>query len=94
MKNEQTPSKKSHDEPASFESALQELEEIVKKLESGNLPLDESIKLYERGVSLSHYCNKKLEEAENKISLLVKDQKGELHPQDFPQETQSKKEDG
>ena len=91
MKNEQINSKKNQDEPASFEAALAELEEIMKKLESGNLSLDESINLYARGVALSHYCNNKLEEAQNKISLLVKDQKGEFHPQDFLQDPQNKK---
>ncbi|OGF64012.1 MAG: exodeoxyribonuclease VII small subunit [Candidatus Fischerbacteria bacterium RBG_13_37_8] len=70
-------------EPESFESALGELEAIVKKLGSGDLALEDSIKLFERGVELSHYCTKKLEEAENKISMLVKDQKGEIKPQDF-----------
>lgn len=56
-----------------FEDAMKELEDIVKRLESGDLSLDESIKTFEQGVSLSKYCFSKLEEAEKKVSLLVKD---------------------
>jgi exodeoxyribonuclease VII small subunit len=70
-------------EPENFEVALAELEGIVKKLSSGELSLEESIKLFERGVVLSKYCNKKLEEAESKIRILVKDQKGEIQLEDF-----------
>jgi len=80
-------------EPDNFENALTELEEIVKKLESGNLSLDDSIKLYERGVFLAQYCNKKLEEAESRISLLVKDEKGEIQYQNFKGESNNKKEE-
>ncbi len=70
-------------EPNNFEAALSELENIVKKLSSGELPLEESIKLFERGVVLSKYCNKKLEEAESKINILLKDQKGEMQLDKF-----------
>jgi exodeoxyribonuclease VII small subunit len=63
--------------PASFESALKELEGIVKQLESGEAKLEESLSLFERGIRLSRYCSQKLEEAEKKIELLVKDSRGE-----------------
>jgi exodeoxyribonuclease VII small subunit len=62
----------------SFEAALKQLEEIVQRLERGELPLEESLKLYEEGIRLSRLCHAKLEEAEGKIELLMKDARGEL----------------
>jgi exodeoxyribonuclease VII small subunit len=62
---------------ATFESALKQLEEIVHRLEKGELPLEESLKLYEEGIRLSRYCHGKLEEAEGRIELLMKDARGE-----------------
>lgn len=50
-----------------FEDYLQELNEIIKELESGNLTLEESIKKYQRGLELSEYCKKKLEEAKELV---------------------------
>jgi exodeoxyribonuclease VII small subunit len=64
------------DEP-SFEAALQQLEQIVQKLEKGELPLEDSLKLYEEGIRLSRLCHGKLEEAEGRIEVLLKDQRGE-----------------
>jgi len=61
-----------------FEAALKQLEEIVQRLERGELPLEESLKLYEEGIRLSRHCHAKLEEAEGKIELLMKDAKGDL----------------
>ena len=61
----------------SFEEALQQLEQIVQKLEKGELPLEESLKLYEEGIRLSRLCHGKLEEAEGKIEMLMKDARGE-----------------
>ena len=61
-----------------FEQALQQLEQIVQKLEKGELPLEESLKLYEEGIRLSRLCHAKLEEAEGRIELLMKDARGEL----------------
>ncbi len=55
---------------ATFEEALERLEEIVTQLESGDCPLEESMKLYEEGVALSGLCNKKLEKARQKIVTL------------------------
>ena len=60
-----------------FEQALQQLEQIVQKLEKGELPLEESLRLYEDGIRLSRLCHGKLEEAEGKIEMLVKDAHGE-----------------
>ena len=59
-----------------FESAIAELEAIVKKLEEGDLPLERSLELYERGVQLSRFCHARLEEAERRIELL--NERGEL----------------
>jgi len=59
-----------------FEDAMKELEDIVKRLESGDLSLEESIKIFEEGVALSRYCFTKLEEAEKKVSILVKEEGG------------------
>ncbi len=55
-----------------FENALKRLEQIVQKLESGDLSLDESLKLFEEGVELSRLCTKKLSEAEAKVEKLIK----------------------
>jgi len=55
-----------------FESALKRLEEIVQKLEEGNLSLDDSLKLFEEGIQLSRFCTKKLSEAEKKVEKLIK----------------------
>jgi exodeoxyribonuclease VII small subunit len=62
----------------SFETALKQLEEIVQRLERGELALEESLKLYEEGVRLSRLCHAKLEEAEGRIELLVKGARGEV----------------
>ena len=61
-----------------FEGAIGELEAIVKKLEEGDLTLEESLKLYERGVQLSRFCHTRLEEAERRIEILS--DRGELKP--------------
>jgi len=57
---------------------LKRLEEIVAKLESGNLPLDNSLKLFEEGVKLVRFCNERLAEAQQKVELLTKDQAGNV----------------
>jgi len=57
----------------SFEQALNNLEQIVEKFESGELSLDDMIKKYEEGANLTKFCLKKLEEAENKITQLNND---------------------
>jgi len=56
----------------SFEQAMTELEALVGQLESGNVPLEESIKLYERGDALKQHCEKKLAEAEEKVAQITK----------------------
>ncbi len=59
-----------------FESAIAELETIVKALEEGDLPLEKSLELYERGVQLARFCQARLDEAEKRIEIL--NEKGEL----------------
>jgi exodeoxyribonuclease VII small subunit len=62
--------------PSSFEHELDELEAVVKKLESGDLPLEASLALFERGVSLSDSCRKQLDAAETRVEILVKRGRG------------------
>lgn len=69
-----------------FETALARLEEIVHELERGELPLERSLKLFEEGVKLSRICNKRLEEAERKVEILLKDKDGKISPQPFEEE--------
>ena len=61
----------------SFEDSLAELEKIVNKLEDGDLPLEESLELFEKGVRLSRECQERLNLAERRIEILLKDQRGE-----------------
>jgi exodeoxyribonuclease VII small subunit len=61
-----------------FEAAIAELETIVKKLEDGDLALEKSLELYERGVQLSRFCHMRLEEVEKRIEIL--NERGELRP--------------
>ena len=61
-----------------FEAAIAELETIVKKLEEGDLALEQSLALYERGVQLSRFCHAQLEQAERRIEIL--NERGELKP--------------
>jgi exodeoxyribonuclease VII small subunit len=63
------------DEPkpvASFESGLAELESVVKQLESGDLPLDKALELFEKGMQVSETCRKQLEEAETRVEILTR----------------------
>lgn len=61
-----------------FESAAAELAAIVKTMEEGDLSLEKSLELYERGVALSRYCHTKLEEAERRIEILT--DRGDVKP--------------
>lgn len=60
----------------SFESSLKELEQIVEQLEAGDLPLERSLQLFEQGVKLSRDCQQRLDEAENRVELLLKNGDG------------------
>lgn len=66
-----------------FERSLARLEEIVRKLENTNLSLDEAMKLFEEGVTLSRDCQKQLEQAEGRVEILMKKAGGELAAEPF-----------
>jgi exodeoxyribonuclease VII small subunit len=61
-----------------FEAAIAELDAIVKKLEEGDLTLEKSLELYERGVHLSRFCHARLEDAERRVEIL--NERGQLKP--------------
>lgn len=69
-----------------FEESLARLEQIVKELESGDLSLDVSLKLFEEGIKLSRICNKRLEEAERRVEILLKDKAGNMIAKPFEEE--------
>jgi len=66
-----------------FEKAIAELEDIVHALESGDLPLDEALKAFEKGMKLVRFCSGKLEEAEKKVTMLVRAEEGEVNQVPF-----------
>ncbi|MGB3729218.1 MAG: exodeoxyribonuclease VII small subunit [Thermodesulfobacteriota bacterium] len=70
----------------SFEDSIDELKEIVDKLQSGNLPLEESIKLFQEGTKLIAFSHKKLDQIQKKVKILVEDKDGELTTKDFDTE--------
>jgi exodeoxyribonuclease VII small subunit len=69
--------------PLSFETGLHQLEAIVKEMEGGDLPLERSLELFEKGMKLSETCRKQLEEAETRVELLIK-RAGEVTTAPFP----------
>ena len=68
--------------PQTFEAGLQELESIVKEMETGELPLERAIALFEQGMKLSEACRKQLEEAETRVEILTR-RAGEIQAQPF-----------
>ncbi len=66
-----------------FEKALKRLEEIVEKLEKGDLDLDKSLEIFEEGIKMSRICSQKLKEAEKKIEILTKDETVKLKAEPF-----------
>lgn len=74
---------------SSFEKALERLEEIVAKLEEGNLSLDESLKIFQEGVELSRFCTKKLSEVEARVKKLVKTKEGKFLLEDLELEEEN-----
>lgn len=69
-----------------FEASLSRLEEIVEELEKGDLPLDQSLKVFEEGVRLARLCNARLEKAERKVEILLKDKNGKVIKKPFEEE--------
>ncbi len=78
-------------EERKFEKAMERLEAIVQSLEKGDLPLDESLKVFEEGMELVQFCTTKLDEAEQKVTILMKESSGKLVQQPF--ETEQKGEE-
>lgn len=69
-----------------FEKSLARLEEVVKRLESADLSLDEAMSLFEEGIKLSRECQRKLEEAEGKVEILLKKADGKIAAEPFEAE--------
>jgi exodeoxyribonuclease VII small subunit len=70
----------------SFEDAVDELKAIIDKLESGNVSLEESLTIFEKGVELITFCHKKLNEAQKRVQILVENADGHILPKDFDSE--------
>jgi exodeoxyribonuclease VII small subunit len=71
---------------ATFEESLKKLETIVDQLEKGDLPLEDSLKLFEEGVGLSAICKQELDAAEGKVQTLIKQRDGSFKTEPFPTE--------
>jgi exodeoxyribonuclease VII small subunit len=67
----------------SFEKAIDDLEKIVKALESGDLPLEKALEKFEAGIKLSRYCSETLDEAEKRVTLLMADAAGNIEEKQF-----------
>lgn len=68
--------KKSDEQLKTFEASLEALEEIVQQLEGGDLPLEKSLELFEDGIRLSRQCQERLNQAERRIEVLLRDNQG------------------
>ena len=72
-----------------FESALKSLEDIVVQLEAGDLTLDKALELFEEGIKVSRFCSSKLDEAERKVEILVKEADGKITETPFSETEES-----
>lgn len=81
--NQTLPQKPEPPKKPDFERSLARLEEVVRKLESPQLSLDEAMKLFEEGVELSRECQKQLEEAEGRVEILLKKADGKMAAEPF-----------
>jgi exodeoxyribonuclease VII small subunit len=72
-----------------FETALKRLEDIVKKLENGELSLDSALQLFEEGIKLSRFCHTKLEQAERRVEILLKNSSGQPRVAPFEADNES-----
>lgn len=66
-----------------FENSMKQLEQIVQELESGDLPLEKAIKKFEEGIRLTKFCSEKLDETEKRITMLLRDQEGNISEKPF-----------
>lgn len=71
--------------PESFEEAMAELEGLVRRLESGDVPLDQSIKAYERGMALKKFCEEQLKSAKMRVDQISLSEEGEVSLKPFPE---------
>ena len=74
---------KTESQQLKFEEAIADLEQVIEQLESGDLSLEDSLAVFEKGVGLVRYCNQRLSEVEKKVELLVKDKDGQLQLKPF-----------
>ena len=88
--NQQVPKKPETPKRPDFERSLARLEEVVRRLESPQLSLDEAMKLFEEGVELSRECQKQLEEAEGRVEILLKKADGKMSAEPFEPEGENK----
>jgi exodeoxyribonuclease VII small subunit len=84
--NQPAPKKPEAVKKPDFERSLARLEEVVRRLESPQLSLDEAMKLFEEGVELSRECQKQLEEAEGRVEILLKKADGKMAAEPFATE--------
>ena len=87
--NSPAPKKPEAPKKPDFERSLARLEEVVRRLESPQLSLDDAMKLFEEGVALSRECQKQLEEAEGRVEILLKKADGKLAAEPFDPERES-----
>ena len=87
--NSPVPKKPDTPKKPDFERSLARLEEVVRRLESPQLSLDEAMLLFEEGVALSRECQKQLEEAEGRVEILLKKADGKLAPEPFEPGTEN-----
>jgi len=75
--------KTNDEQPKSFEASLEALEQIVQDLEEGDLPLEKSLELFEQGIRLSRECQERLNQAERRIEILLRDNQGRVTVSEF-----------
>jgi exodeoxyribonuclease VII small subunit len=81
--------KNNEEQSKTFEASLEALEQIVHQLESGDLPLEKSLELFEHGIRLSRECQERLTQAERRIEVLLRDNQGRTVVAAFDEEKQA-----
>ena len=84
--------KNGQEQGRSFEASLEALEQIVRQLESGDLPLEKSLELFEQGIRLSRECQERLSQAERRIEILLRDNQGRPVVNTFSEPTENEAE--
>ncbi|OPX20790.1 MAG: exodeoxyribonuclease VII small subunit [Desulfobacca sp. 4484_104] len=78
-----TTTSRKHVKYENFEEALKRLENLIQQLESGDLPLEQALQIFEEGMRLIRFCTHKLDEVEKKVEILLRDEEGRLVTQPF-----------